>query len=454
MTNALFLKRILAGKLFRRFLSPSDSPSLYRSTMRLVILYKCLTMIIVLCAKAVDSFSRLSQPARSALSFTPSKSITTHVSTSMSRLSARPPPSSSSFDFDNRRSFDFLSLIEVSERTKLQYASTNQSEPLRIYLYLTLTVCLLFSSTLTSAVQIDLVEPSLTITRLLGIASSFLFVRESGFRRKQLNRLELESGARDLPITVSTITGSTTKSLRDFDGIYRFLVLRGTASELYQSLNLASVFRKRFKTSNTILICSSTDGSSRSEWISNAPESLLATIPSTSKSSWEAFFEGLLESSSPANRSASCWFGLNNKGRSFGSGLSASPDLLTLFGRSLRPNELISPADIIDVFEGKSEDEGIIIEKQRAFYDALTSGNVDQMNVIFSTSRSEAVQNIVLEGGALDSWEDNLRDGVRRVRGAKRQVLFRCINKQTFALTLYTILLLRSLALIRRGLRV
>jgi hypothetical protein len=42
----------------------------------------------------------------------------------------RPPTLLPSYSFTKRR-FDALSLITVSERTLLQYNSTNQSEPLR-----------------------------------------------------------------------------------------------------------------------------------------------------------------------------------------------------------------------------------------------------------------------------------------------------------------------------------
>ena len=165
--------------------------------------------------------------------------------------------------------------------------------------------------------------------------------------------------------------------------------------------------------SKTLLLCSSTDESTKADWLpSNAPSRYkwLATVSPSAKSGWEAFFAGLLEDDEP---NASCWFGLNQRGRSFGSGLGA-PDLLTLFGRSLRPVELISPSDSSTSSSASlSPSETKVLEKQKQFYQHLTSGDLQSMTEMFSSSRSEAVQGVVDAGGSLDSWKLNLQAGAR-----------------------------------------
>ena len=358
------------------------------------------------------------------LPFSPAQSQTQRRRSSSSLLLTK----SKSFDFENRRTFDFLSLIEISERTKLQYESTNQSEPLRIYLYLTAAVSLLFSKTLADSVGIDLASSTLLVARVLGVASSFLFVRESGFRRKQLNRLELESNARDLKLTINTVSGGVDRSLRDFDGRNRFLVLRGTKEELKNFFKVAFAYQKRFITSKTLLLCCSTDGSNKADWLpsnSPSPYQWLATVPAFATKDWEAFFTGLLDDG--GDPMASCWFGLNSRGRSFGSGLGA-PDLLTLFGRSLRPLELMSPPPKVTAASTStttttntntntnnsfSPAQNSVLDAQRQFYAHLTTGDLKGMTEIFSSESSESVQKIIDTGGGLDTWAVNLQDGAR-----------------------------------------
>mmetsp|Transcript_30529 Transcript_30529/g.35070 ORF Transcript_30529/g.35070 Transcript_30529/m.35070 type:complete len:103 (+) Transcript_30529:411-719(+) len=87
-------------------------------------------------------------------------------------------------NFDlSKPTFDLFSLRTFRNDALLQYSSLNQSEPLRINLYLILTITLFSFPTLSEAV---IGEQATLITTILsslaGIASTFLFIQESSNR--------------------------------------------------------------------------------------------------------------------------------------------------------------------------------------------------------------------------------------------------------------------------------
>ena len=320
----------------------------------------------------------------------------------------------------NKSSFDVLSLITVSERTLLQYNSTNQSEPLRIYLYLTLSVLLLFSGALGSALDVSVGPAAEAASRALGMGAAGLFVREAGFRRRQLKRIELEQSARALPITVGGRLGGVREtSVGGLDGDKRVLVVRGNGEELREVEEVARALASRWRTAGAVLLLCCTDGKAeRGENTFSAP--WLATVPKgKAEGRWDDFFEELLATggeersdSSSSSSSQSCWFGLNTNGRSFGSGLG-QPDFLTVFGSSLRPTEFLSVPEEAPA-PPASEVEAELLEAQSKFYAFLTdSGAPSDAETIFSAGGSPAVADVKRSGGRADPWSACLAPGAR-----------------------------------------
>ena len=102
--------------------------------------------------------------------------------------------------FLRRPEFDPLSLQDFRREALLQYSNTNQSEPLRILIFLFLTICGLFSPTFFPS---NAGPPFFVAAATVTLTSGFLFLRERGKRTAQLVRLEREYSIGDLSVELS-----------------------------------------------------------------------------------------------------------------------------------------------------------------------------------------------------------------------------------------------------------
>ena len=102
--------------------------------------------------------------------------------------------------FLRKPEFDPLSLQEFRREALLQYSNTNQSEPLRILIFLFVTICGLFSPTFFPS---NAGPPFFLAAAAVTLASGFLFFRERGKRTAQLVRLEREYSIGDLSVELS-----------------------------------------------------------------------------------------------------------------------------------------------------------------------------------------------------------------------------------------------------------
>lgn len=316
----------------------------------------------------------------------------------------------------------------MSDRTKLQYDSTNQSEPLRMYLGLSLFPALLFQSQLAAALDVSPPLP-FPAAPFLSLAPLAFFLQNASSRARQLRRIELEAAARSLPVAVPSIAGGAVlSSLGELDGRSRALVFRG--DDLGPALARARVFRRRFRAAATIVVPVSGKAAATPDaglW--------LASVPAAATEQWDDFAAELLANSSPSPFS---WFGLNLLGRSFGSG-TAPPSLLELFGRSLRPQAYLDLEEA-DAFDPGTPDERALLElhtscafgppipkprirpltyslarpAHRAVYAALTSGSLPAMLDLWgSAPPSPRVSEVLADGGRADPWSRCLADGAR-----------------------------------------
>ena len=88
--------------------------------------------------------------------------------------------------FLRKAEFDPLSLQEFRREALLQYSNTNQSEPLRILIFLFLTICGLFSPTFFPS---NAGPPFFVAAVAVTLVSGFLFLRERGKRTAWLQGL-------------------------------------------------------------------------------------------------------------------------------------------------------------------------------------------------------------------------------------------------------------------------
>ena len=311
--------------------------------------------------------------------------------------------------------FDLFSLRTIRGDALLRYNTLNQSEPLRINLY-ALTAVTLFSAPLISeSVTGETINTVQAIaSALAGTLSTGLFVRECQRRSNQLNRMEKELNAENLQIRISANVWSdrdfekpqSLQKLRQSSNPPRILALSGTAAELHTAVTSLGVLGRRLQQSSTYVVLIPTDDDNNKN-NSNNPLSLKASWLAEPYNSdeWKAYFNEL----TPTNEFR--WFGLNFNGRSFGSGSGSGefPQWLELLGQHLRPTELLEETDA-DVTDA---DNLSVLQAQKAFYAALTGGDLKAMNAICSSDVSEQVTEVVNAGGRIDSWKDCLVDGAR-----------------------------------------
>lgn len=309
--------------------------------------------------------------------------------------------------------FDLFALRSIRGDALLRYNTLNQSEPLRINLYALLAVTLfsapLISESVTGEEATNTVQ---TIASAIGgTLSAIFFVRECLKRSNQLNRMEKELNAQNLQIRIPANVllsdrayyekPQTLQKLRQSSDPPRILIISGTFMQLNDALKLLRVLGRRLRQSSTfvVLIPSHDDDSSTPLDFSSKVNHWLAEAYNIDE--WKAYLDTL----APANEFR--WFGLNSNGRSFGSGSGEFPQWLELLGQHLRPTELLDESDV------NISDNASILQAQKAFYKALTSGDLHAMNAICSSNLAEEVTQVITAGGRIDAWKDCLADGAR-----------------------------------------
>jgi hypothetical protein len=166
----------------------------------------------------------------------------------------------------------------------------------------------------------------------------------------------------------------------------RIIAVCGTASQLEETLVLLRVLGKRLKQSSTFVVAVPVDASRRSDWgISKGTYPWLAEAYDIEE--WKGFFDHLSEGSSDFR-----WFGLNSNGRSFGSGSGESPQWLQVLGQYLRPTEMLYEQD--DDAISADKEEASIVECQRKFYTALTTGDQEVIAAVYSSEKSSLVSEV------------------------------------------------------------
>lgn len=314
--------------------------------------------------------------------------------------------------------FDILTLRQIRGDAILRYDSLNQSEPLRINLYGLLALTFFSAPFIAEAVSGD----SLTLAQTListasGLGAVGMFVRECGKRSNQLYRMEKELNAEYLTLRLPTNAVADTSfgapqtfgALRASSSPPRIVALCGTAVQIKQSLASLSIFGRRLKQASAYVVPISTDGSTIKDWglTQTTRQPWLADAYDTQ--AWLDYFDGLSEDQS------SCydfrWFGLNSNGRSFGSGSGQAPQWLEVLGQHLRPTILLD-SDDGDAL-ALDADTVPILEAQKKFYEALTTGQLDDMSTIYTPEQSAFVTEVMEAGGRLDVWKSCLEDGAR-----------------------------------------
>jgi hypothetical protein len=159
--------------------------------------------------------------------------------------------------------------------------------------------------------------------------------------------------------------------------------------------------------SEVAFLAVSSDGSTRSKWgvPSNARGGWLWEPQNAQE--WRDYLEEILATKKDAIGKGA-WLVLNKKGRSRGSGLGA-PRYDELLGSRLPPTASLPVEDA----PSSSPLDQSVLAAQKRFYDALTGGDAEAMQAIWSAQENADVQEFVVLGGRLDPWSSQLRDGSR-----------------------------------------
>ena len=280
---------------------------------------------------------------------------------------------------------------------KLRYSNLNQSEPLRIFIFGTLAV-------LAAAAGLQDIFGSLeakdkVLCALTGVGSFSLFLRERSSRTAQLVRMDRECAISDLGVSYTdAVTGATTRvEVRKLREKLRLLVVYGDAETLKRTIVEAAVFRRRFVQAEVAFLAVSSDGSTKAEW--GVPKNARGgwLWEATAAKDWRDYLEEILATKKDAIGKGA-WLTLNKKGRSRGSGLGA-PRYDELLGSRLPPTQDVTKEDS-PLF---SDLDGSVLEAQKSFYDALTTGNQEMMADIWDTQNDVDVEEFVALGGAWPS---------------------------------------------------
>ena len=298
--------------------------------------------------------------------------------------------------------FDLLSFRPIRSDALLRYNSLNQSEPLRINLYLLATVSLLgyplWSESVTGEVPTLMNELGVMGA---GVVSAGLFWRERSRRSNQLKRMEKELNAGELRVRLPVNKGISSVrpevALKELKSKRRIVAVRGSIEQLQSSgvLSMLCVLRRRLVQSQTLVVLIPTDGTiSRTDWGLNdyqIGDALWLGDPFNLEE-WNDYFSELVEN--PSDELA--WFALNFNGRSIASGLSEPPKLLELLGQQLQPTEILDETDEPELVEGSKTTIAVqILEKQRQFYNVLTDSDDElKMKSVYSDKSTEEVNEV------------------------------------------------------------
>lgn len=318
----------------------------------------------------------------------------------------------------SRKNFDLLSARQIRADALFRYETLNQSEPLRINIFLIATVTLLGYPLWCESVTGDLPSIAGQIGSVgLGLGSATLFWRERSRRSSQLSRIEKELNAEQLSLLVPVNTAISDNrpkaTLKQLRSKRRIIAVKGSKEQIETSdiFTTLCCFRRRLAQSQTLVVIVPTDSSTVEDWCSNAKSlgSALWLAEASQKDEWLAYFDELDSTSNESNDLV--WFVLNFKGRSVASGKREAPRLFELLGQQLQPQELLDEGDE-DAIDGESADR--ILDLQRHFYSTLTSTSEARgMEALFDGSPAGEVQEVVEEGGRIDDWSTCLAEGAR-----------------------------------------
>lgn len=364
------------------------------------------------------SFSRPSLLTRSSHPLHPSGRY--RYSPSRTTLLYGQTSGNNSFDI-SKPTFDLLSFRLIRSDALLRYNSLNQSEPLRINLYLLATVTLLGYPLWCESVTGDVATTiSIVGSTLSGFGSAALFWRERARRSNQLNRMEKEMNAEDLevriPVNTAISSARPTSRLKDLRSKRRILAIRGSREQLSGLVwDTLCVLRRRLVQSKTLVVLVPTDGSQKEDWgwdtnqLGNNALWLADPLNVDGEGGWISYFSELLAS----NNDALAWFALNFKGRSIASALGEAPRLLELLGQQLQPMELLDETDAAE-FPEDNQVAAQILECQKKFYGILTDSSINnEMKAVFTTRPADEVNEVVNGGGRIDGWDLCLEPGAR-----------------------------------------
>ena len=280
------------------------------------------------------------------------------------------------FNLSKRPTFDLLSFRPIRSDALLRYNTLNQSEPLRINLFLLATITFLGYPLWCESVTGEMATvPSIVAAGSVGLGCVALFWRERSKREKQLRRMEKELNAEGLEVRVPVSSAwgdrfgnmKSVTRLKELRGKRRVLAVLGNNNRLREVLNLCCVLRKRLIQSQTLVVLVPLDGSQRQDWMEKDQlrqmgDALWLADPLNvdGKSGWIDYFRGLLEDNDNGDDSSRnvggeeklAWFALNFKGRSIASGVGPYPPrLLELMGQQLQPMEILDEADETESME-------------------------------------------------------------------------------------------------------
>ena len=326
----------------------------------------------------------------------------------------------------SKPTFDLFSFRFIRSDALLRYNSLNQSEPLRVNLFLLATVSLLGYPLWCESVTGDIATTASTIaSTAAGVGTAALFWRERTRRSKQLNRMEKELNAERLqvkiPVNAAISSARPTASLQDLRSKRRIIAIRGTkeqfSGEIWTTL---CTLRRRLVQSQTLVVLVPTDGSQKKDWGFDTTQLgsalwLAEPLKVDGEDGWLNYFSELLDNGDESinNDNDLAWFALNFRGRSIASGLGEVPRVLELMGQQLQPMDLLDDTDEDEIFSDVSVAKQIL-ECQKKFYNVLTSSSDENdMQPIFTSSPVQEVDEVINAGGRIDNWKACLEPGAR-----------------------------------------
>jgi hypothetical protein len=302
----------------------------------------------------------------------------------------------------SKPTFDLLSFRLIRSDALLRYNSLNQSEPLRINLFLLASISLLGYPLWCESVTGDVPTTSSSIGAAgVGVACAALFWRERSRRSNQLRRMEKELNASSLSVRlpVNTAISSVRPEARltELKSKRRIVAIRGSKEQLQSSgvIDTLCFLRRRLIQSQTLVVLIPTEGmKSNNGWWFDSDQlgDALWLGDACNLAEWEDYFNDLVEN--PSNELA--WFALNFNGRSIASGLNEAPRLLELLGQQLQPMEILDESDEPEIVGGDKASIAMdILENQKQFYQVLTGSDNDaEMQKVYSTKSTEEVNEV------------------------------------------------------------